>query len=406
MASVSPQRVKELTQIADDFHQQFFSVKIPFSMRFMYWSYYVLLAHKGTLIESSEKDAQYQDGRLKRGYDKYHQKIVDHLNQNYPRQETFIDIPTFNADEISDEEVQLLMDLRIPFVLKGGANKLKMMDWDLDFFSENFGDCPLPINTAPDKPNDDTKKSNRATNYYDFKLGTVGELVKSIKEGGNLRSIAVEDVMHQQDGRLIEDLDIPMMERKSGWIKNQFSRIKSKLMVGKIASKQLFLQPKYAYTIWHCEPGDNFFLLQSGKKQWTMAHPYHTAAFNPRVKSNTTYHGCSIDVREDQATQDSRDNEAYTRVPKLQFNAQPGDILRLPNYWWHTVETFSDDYSIAVTLRAACVPNLVSGGYLAMRLLDKDYHEMVKRIKNGGRVTDKDINLKIFSYLDKRKNQF
>lgn len=398
--------VSELNKIAEDIFAQFHAVKIPFRLRFMYWLYYVLLAHKGTPVESSEKDAEYQDGKLKRGYDKYHKKINDYINQRYPRMDKYLEIPTFQAGELSDKQVQHLMELRIPFLIKGGAKQLKMMDWDLDFFKDNFGHCELPVNTAPDKPDEDVNKSNCATNYYDFKVGTVGELVDSIKNGGNLRAIAVEDVMHQQDGKLIKDLDIAMFERMTGWVKYQYSGLRKKMMVGKVASKQLFLQPKYAYTIWHCEPGDNFFLLQSGQKRWTLAHPYHSAAFNPRVKTNTTYHGCSIDVREDNDTQDKRGNEAYTRIPKLQMTAEAGDILRLPNHWWHTVETFSENHSIAVTLRAACLPNMTSGGYLAMRVLDKDYHEMIKRIKSGGRVTDRDINLKIFSYLDKTKNQF
>jgi|SRR5690554_4082186 hypothetical protein len=406
MSNLSPQRIKQLNQLAKDFCAKFYAVKIPFHLRFMYWSYYILLAHKGVMVQSADRDPQYRDGKLKRGYDKYHNKIKNHLNKHYPRMESPIEIPTFQAGELSDEEVQILMGLYIPFVVKGGAAQLKMMHWDLDFFADNFGDCELPINTAPDKPDSDAAKANRATNYYDYKIGTVGELIKSVKQGGNMRAAAVSDVMHQQDNRLIKDLDIDMFERMTGWVKNQHHRLKRKLLVGKVVSTQLFLQPKYAYTIWHCEPADNFFLLQSGQKKWTISHPYHSPAFNPRVKTNTTYHGCSIDVREDNSAQDNRGNEAYTRIPKLQVTVEAGDLLRLPNYWWHTVETFAEHHAIAVTLRATCLPNLASVGYLAMRVLDKDYHEMIKRFKNGGRVTDRDVSLKLFSYLDKTKNQF
>lgn len=396
----------DLDNIAKNFYANFFVTKIPFHLRFMYWFYYVLLAHFGKVIESDEKDADYQEGPLKRGYDKYHRKINDHIIRRHPKEQGYLEVPTFQAGDLSDAHFQHLMELRIPFLIKDGVKHLKMMQWDLEFFEDNFGHCELPINTAPDKPNSNPNKSNRAVNYYDYKVGTVGELVASIRKGCNDRSVAVEDVMHEQDGRLIKDLDIPMFERMSGWIKHQHKGLRKKLLVGRISSKQLFLQPKYAYTIWHCEPGDNFFLLNSGRKVWTLAHPYHTPAFNPRVKTNTTYHGSSIDVREEEHSQVKRGNEAYTRVPKVQFTAEPGDVLRLPNYWWHTVETFTEKYSIAVTLRAACLPNMTSGGYLALRLLDRDYHEMIKRIKAGGRVTDKDVSLKIFSYLDKSKNQF
>lgn len=406
MSQLNRAEARKLDRIAQDFYSQLFTVKIPLNWRHCYWAYYVLLAHRGRQIEHADRDAHYADSWIKRGYDKYHKKINDFLCSKYPRTRDYIEAPTFQAGELSDEAVQHLMKLKVPFIIRGGAAHLRMMQWDLSFFAEHFGQCELPINTAPDKPNSDTTKPNRGTNYYDFKLGTVKELVDAIRRGENLRSIAVEDVMHQHDGRLIEDLDISMFERMTGWATMGHKRLHKKFLVGKIASKQLFLQPKYAYTIWHCEPGDNFFLLHSGRKTWTLAHPYHTAAFNPRVKINTTYHGCSIDARESDQVQDSRGNSAYTRIPKVKLVAEPGDILRLPNYWWHTVETVADEYSIAVTLRAPCLPNMVSGGYLAMRILDEEYHEMARRVSRGGRITDRDINLKIFSYLDKTKNQF
>ncbi|MET1254638.1 cupin-like domain-containing protein [Aliikangiella maris] len=404
METMSVDRKNYFDHIAKNFYQQSLSVKIPFRYRFNYWLYYVLLARKGTPVHSTTQDALYADGRLKRGYEKYLAKINQWICQNYPETEHHIQIPTFNADEIKESEVPYLMNLRIPFVLKGGTRDLKMMDWDLDYFEQNFGDCDIPINTAPDKPAQNKFEKTKASNYYDFRPGKVKEVIDSIKQGGNLRSVAVEDVMHQQDGRLISDLNIPKFERMSGWIDYQHDKLKSRFRVGHILSKQLFLQPSYAYTVWHLEPGDNFFLLNSGHKTWTMAHPYYSAAFFPRVKKTTTYHGSSIDVREDNEAQRQRGYDAYTRIPKLQFDVEPGDIVRLPNYWWHTVETHAEQYAIAVTLRASCMPNTTSIAYLILRMLDEDYHQLVKRIQQGGRVTDEDVDLKIFSDLDQSKN--
>jgi ribosomal protein L16 Arg81 hydroxylase len=124
------------------------------------------------------------------------------------------------------------------------------------------------------------------------------------------------------------------------------------------------------------------------------------------VKRNTTYHGSNIDFRESSEVQRSRGFNGYTRIPKLQCVMEPGDILRMPNYWWHTVETLSDGYAIGATLRAPCMPNLTSVGHLLMRLLDKDYYELVQRFARGGRLTDEDVTLKIFEDLDERKNHF
>ena len=110
------------------------------------------------MIESNETDAQYQKGFLKSGYDKYHKKIIEYVN-NYPRMKEYIESPTFKADQLNEAQMQHLMGLRIPFIIKDGAKHLKMMDWDLDYFADNFGDCVLPINTAPDKPNKDISLS-------------------------------------------------------------------------------------------------------------------------------------------------------------------------------------------------------------------------------------------------------
>lgn len=406
MKTISADRKRYFEQLAKDLKNTVRQVKIPYRYRFMYWTYYILLATKGVQVQDEKLDGQYEDGKLSRGYKKYLGKINNHIAKHYQSSQSTSTIPTFARDEIEEHEVPLLMNLRIPFVLKGGANHLKMMDWDLDFFDENFGGCEVPINVAPDVPGENKKLPSKATNYYDFRKGTVGDVIHSIRTGGNMRSIAVEDVMHQRDGRLIDDIDIPMFERMSGWIDYRNHWFKAKMMVGKVVSKQLFLQPKYAYTVWHSEPADNIFLLHSGKKTWTIAHPYHSAVMKPRVKANTTYHGTSIDVRESNEVQKERGFDAYTAIPKFRIDIEKGDILRLPNFWWHTVETFTEEYSIAVTLRTPCLPNMTSLGYTLLRIADKDYREMVRRLSRGGRVTDNDVNFKIFQDLDKKKNQF
>ncbi len=406
MGSLPLGRQRELESLAENLHRQLFQVHIPLRHRMMYWLYYVMLAHYGVPVESETHDAQYADGWVKRGYDKYSRMINERITRLYPEVNGYIDIPTFNWSEITFSDVHLLMDLRIPFVLRGGAADLEMRKWTIDYLETEFGNYEVPVNVAPDAPDKDTTKPTRATQYYDFRIGTLGEVARSIRSGGNLRLIATEDVMHQKDGKLINELNIPFFERLTNWENNRNHFLKSRVQAGRIASKQLFLQPENAYTIWHCEPADNFFMQSQGRKAWTLAHPYHSAVFKPRVKKNTTYQGSNIDVREPAEVHRQRGYDAYTRIPKLRSVLEPGDILRLPNYWWHTVETLPGSYTIAATLRAPCVPNLTSPGFLMLRLLDKDYHEMAKRIARGGRVTDRDINLKIFAYLDRRKNRF
>jgi hypothetical protein len=160
------------------------------------------------------------------------------------------------------------------------------------------------------------------------------------------------------------------------------------MFIGKIFSAQLLMQPEQAFTLWHSEPGDSFFILAKGVKDWTLAHPLYTAAMRPRVKTTTNYTGSNIDIRESEDVLRQRGFAGYLNIPKVRVRMEPGDMLRVPNFWWHTVETCPGDYTLAATLRIEPGVNLVGCGLLAMRFLDKKVHAIVKALQMEGRVSD------------------
>ena len=252
-----------------------------------------------------------------------------------------------------------------------------------------------------DKPSEDKSKVTKGFNYYDIRMGTIKEVTQSAREDKNLRVIAIEDIMHEKDGALIKDLRLDEIEHYSGWEQNKDKFAGKKLLKGKVISKQLFIQPPSAFTIWHTEPGDNFFVMCQGKKKWTLMHPYHTAGLQPRVKKQTVYHGSNVDIREGHKAISDRGFGAYPCLPKFQTELSPGDLLYIPNYWWHTVENVPEQYTVSVTIRSVAGFNMTGPAYYLLWLLDKDNYELKRRIEADGRVTDKDVNLKIFGYLDK-----
>ena len=162
-------------------------------------------------------------------------------------------------------------------------------------------------------------------------------------------------------------------------------------MAGKVVGAQLMLQPENAITIWHGEPGGNFFVLARGVKTWTLLHPYYTAAMRPRVKKTTNYFGCNIDVREPDDVQRQRGYDGYVATPRVRLQMGPGDVLRVPNHWWHTAVTHPGDYAIAATIRTECMPNLVGPGYMVLRWFDPQFHAMAKSYAQEGRIADKHI---------------
>ncbi len=374
-------------QIAKEFDRASRAVRIPFRHRFLYWLFHFGLAHFGKPVYSPTLDSQYEDGFFRRGYEKYRLKINQRLEQLPPRTSP-LEIPCFDKQELSQEDLACLHKLRIPFVLRGAAKGLAMMQWDLDYFDRIAGDCEVPVNAAKDKPSGDLSLPTKSHHYYDFHRGTVKEVTDSIRAGGDLRFTVAEDVMHRDNDRLLKDVDVAYWETLTGWDRNKQHWLRSKLFVGKVVSALLLVQPDHAYTLWHTEPGDAFFVLTKGAKTWTMAHPLYTAPMLPRVKKTTNYTGANIDSRESDAVLEQRGFRAFLRIPKVAIRMEAGDVLRVPHQWWHTVETHPGDHTIAVSLRVEPGPTLVGAGYLLLGLFDRQARAVFQAYRKEGRISD------------------
>ena len=70
---------------------------------------------------------------------------------------------------------------------------------------------------------------------------------------------------------------------------------------------------------------------------------------------------------------------------------EPGDVLRVPNHWWHTAVTHPGAYALATTIRTECMPNLVGPGYMVLRWFDEQFRTMAKAYASEGRISDRHI---------------
>ena len=378
---------RQLEERSRRFHRESKAARIPFRDRWRYWFYYLGLARRGKQRHSATHDTQYEDGFWQRGYDKYCAKINDRLVR-LPAPLPDAEIPTFAHEQLDVAQLQLLMRRQVPFLIRDGARSLPARDWTIDSLGQMAGSAMVPINEARDRPSTDTSRPTKSYHYYDFRTGPLQEVLDGIRAGKNIRTTTAEDVMHHDGGRLRQDLNLPYFESVSGWDRNQTHWLRSRLMVGKIVGAQLLVQPQSGFTLWHSEPGDNFFVLVKGVKDWALAAPYYTAAMQPRVKSTTNYHGTNIDIREPDEALRARVFSGYLQIPKVRFRMQPGDILRIPNHWWHTVVTQPCDYTVGVSIRAIGTSNMTGIGYTVLRNLDSQYHAMARAFGKHGRIDD------------------
>lgn len=387
LPSPEPSRIRAIVRA---FRHQACGVQLPLRERVAYWRAYARLAHEGRQQHSRTHDAVYEPGPLRERYERALARLERRLLEA-PQPRTSIAPPEFDAHAIAEEDVHGLMRSNVPFVLRGGADAVPARQWTLASLREKAGSAEVPINDAEDRPEEDRSRPTKAHRYYRFRRGPLSDVIDSIESGGHARTTTAEDVMHHAGGRLRGELDLDHWERLSGWQRNREHWLRSRLLAGKIVGAQLMVQPENAFTLWHAEPGDNFFVLIAGTKRWTMAHPLYTAAMRPRVKTTTNYHGSNIDLRESEAVLAERGFGAYLHVPKVTVTMRPGDVLRVPNHWWHTVVTDPGSPTIAVTIRSGGMPNLVGFGYTWLRWKDEQYTEMARAFLRDGRIRDEHI---------------
>lgn len=367
-------------------------LSIPISRHdnFFYWFYYIVLAHYGKLVFSSSKDAVYEKSFAKFGYDKFCEKINKKLIAHEKPEKG--NVPVFRLEELTPDVSDFLMRAQIPFVIRNGAQGLGVLDWDLDLLNDIAGDCDVPINEANNQPSTDYTKPSKAGLYYNFRRGKLSEVIKIIKKGKAMASVsAAENVLYHADSRLRDDIGITRWEDISGWNRLLAWGIKKKLWIGKIVTAQMLVQPGGAFTLWHMESGDNFFVLSKGCKTWELVHPKYTAAMRPRVKTNTNYIGSNIDFRESDEIQAKRGFNGYVNVPKLSVDLEPGDVLRVPNYWWHTASTENNHHAIAATVRGVSNINLIAPGCMVLSYLDPQSKSLIKSLQTKGRIYDHHI---------------
>src|SRR5262245_13839377 len=91
-------------QLVARFQRESTAVRIPYRYRLLYWCYYIALAHRGVMVHSALRDAVYQDGFLKRGHDRYCEKI-NRLLGRAQAATAAVEVPSFAHGELESADL-------------------------------------------------------------------------------------------------------------------------------------------------------------------------------------------------------------------------------------------------------------------------------------------------------------
>ncbi|MEN8129653.1 MAG: cupin-like domain-containing protein [Pseudomonadota bacterium] len=379
---------------------------LPGLARFNYWFGFAYLSKLGKLKGGKAEQHRFKSSLGTLLYDAGEKTLLEFARRNLPEQTRDIPILEIEAGEASAKRMaEFRKDMHPVLIKRAAAEWPAMKTFTLDFFEAQYGHIEVPINEEPNEHYADDGKPVPMSNFYRMRYHTVKDLIDSVRKNGDLSAKAIEDIMHVENDRLVKEYcDLGYIHQLSAYAQKKDSWLRKKYPIGKVISKQLFIQPERSHTLWHVEPGDNYFIQIAGRKRWRFVHPHYTPGMYPVVKDHSAYHASRIDGREAHDVIARRGFPLYSYVPKYTAVVEPGDILYMPNYWWHTVSNLPGSHTISLTFRTISDLNLLSPTWEILRYLDPTSWRIRKKMLKHGRLFDEDISASLFTYADQEND--
>lgn len=163
--------------------------------------------------------------------------------------------------------------------------------------------------------------------------GKVGEVVKSILAGGNMKFLT-QKIAEGHPQLIVDFIDknkwvesVFGIERVNGW-RNRDKFVRVPMFMAK--GKDLDTLEGNVRTDCHAEPASNLALQTLGRKRWTLVEPRYSHLLRPRISmSNTPYCIAQIDML---------DKKSFWHVPRYEIETVAGDALYVPAWTWHRIE--------------------------------------------------------------------
>jgi hypothetical protein len=250
------------------------------------------------------------------------------------REGELLDIPRVPASSVSPEEFHsTYLDGNTPVVLTGVAGDWPAVKkWTPEFLKERYGDQEVPA-----------RADATSVTRFDYTNMRFADLVDRIVAGSRERATGLENIFNRNN-ELREDLRLDLLDRYGS--RPRGATVMSRVL-GRMISTQMFFSNPSGCTGWHCSSGINLFVNVYGRKKWTMAHPKHSMWMYPVIRNDAYYSTSVIDHRKSHDELAAEGYELYTYVPKYQTVTEPGDVLFVPQWWWHAVDNLTVTIGVA-----------------------------------------------------------
>lgn len=251
------------------------------------------------------------------------------------------DIPKFN---VHDDQVKNYLKKGQPIVIADSGLCKTALRWDLEFLEEHMGGKHyVHFSDTPSFMYFDEKKM---VHYPDFKPPTqrrdmsFSSFCKTFRE---LKDSTSQYIYYQQQLTDTVDSEIKQDFIKFNW--QWLNEQKRTYNFGDLTSNLLLISHPGNYTPCHYDEQQNFFTMNRGYKRCILFPPRDFECLYPYPVAHPCDRQSQVDIL----------NPDYERFPNFK-NAHPhecvlgpGEVLYIPMYWWHYIESVGKDYTMSIT---------------------------------------------------------
>uniref|UniRef100_UPI00398E3475 hypoxia-inducible factor 1-alpha inhibitor isoform X4 n=1 Tax=Pristiophorus japonicus TaxID=55135 RepID=UPI00398E3475 len=237
----------------------------------------------------------------------------------------------------SDPRAEALIDNEEPVVLTDTNLVYPALKWDLDYLQENIGDGDFSIYVAKTHTflYYDEKKM---VNFKNFKPKSRREEMKFSEFVETLGKIEQGDDRYYLQQTLNDTVGKKIVMDFLGFNWNWINKQQTKRNWGQLTSNLLLVGMEGNVTPAHYDEQQNFFAQIKGYKRCILFPPDQFDCLYPYP----VHHPC------DRQSQVDFENPDYERFPNFrnvvgyETVVGPGDVLYIPMYWWHHIESLLD----------------------------------------------------------------
>jgi hypothetical protein len=245
-------------------------------------------------------------------------RVVEHLRRMGPGTVSAVDRRT----ELSPAEFRRrYLSKGIPVVIEKGAVGWPLARWSFDYFKQRYGNETIKLvqrkGVAPDEEVVNGKEYSEEIQFDAF--------LDQIESGGG-KYMRFSPLL-EKFPELLDDFDHDFFRRMSG---NNYGR-----------TYQLFMGGSDTFTPLHNAMTGFFFVNVCGVKRWELISNQYLAVLNPSADGFGYNHSRA---KADMSNVD--EFPGLECIDRTQVVMQPGDVLFLPSWRWHSVKNDSPTIGI------------------------------------------------------------